>query len=355
VSSHCDEILGTAELPVPNVPGGIPVMVPSGAKRGVVVLFHGLSLVNVGYPYPLNNSTSGDTVLNLSLANDLVADGWVVMFPVELGDGHYSGVQNTGIVADVTNDTGQGSRWMANTMRLWDHCQGYANQQFGNWPMVPFGTSLGGWHALQVAVNRTSTIAAYGAHVAAMLPWTIQFFNEWTASPFSFSGTLNSSMNGLALPQASIQVNESITAALPGPNSIVVNTSGGKQVITYTGTTPGTNTFTGCTGGSGGVTLSTSGSVQQSLFTQGANVAYNALNTLIGSQGVAPPGFIGWETADTVVGYPNQQLLYQTAHAASAPVTSFAGTGTHEFDSAALSAATSWFTSAVDPLCPEVH
>lgn len=77
--------------------------------------------------------------------------------------------------------------------------------------------------------------------------------------------TLNSSMNTLALPQANIQVNESL-ASLPiaptaaNPAFLLVTSTDGSpafQVIKVTGVNTGTNTFTGCSGGTG--TLATNG------------------------------------------------------------------------------------------------
>jgi hypothetical protein len=73
--------------------------------------------------------------------------------------------------------------------------------------------------------------------------------------------TLNSSMNTLALPQASITVNESISGVINSGNSfIVVATSDGNQIVKYTGVNTGTKTFTGCTLGTG--TMSTNGAVK---------------------------------------------------------------------------------------------
>jgi len=61
--------------------------------------------------------------------------------------------------------------------------------------------------------------------------------------------------NGAVLPQATINV--ATTAGLPTSGSFFVNSSAGRQLITYTGLTA--TSFTGCSGGTG--TLSTGGAV----------------------------------------------------------------------------------------------
>jgi hypothetical protein len=87
------------------------------------------------------------------------------------------------------------------------------------------------------------------------------------------AGTLDSTMNALTLPQASIAV-DNMTGTLPAAGSLMVaTTASGPQSVTYTGqsTAGSVTTFTGCTGGSG--TLATGGvvvlqSVTSSRFTQ---------------------------------------------------------------------------------------
>lgn len=61
--------------------------------------------------------------------------------------------------------------------------------------------------------------------------------------------TLDTSMIGLALPQAVIKVVEPVTAAPSGGGTFTVTASFGQITITYSGVDTGANTFTGCTGG----------------------------------------------------------------------------------------------------------
>ena len=354
VTHHCPPTLGTGELPPPRFPGSLDPMVPSGAKRGVVVLLHGLNVTDPGgFPCPLNDSISGDVIKNLTLANDLVADGWVVIFPELLGDSYIDGSQNNGILLDINNDSFvSGIRYRTNILRWWDHAIQYIQRVFGNWPVVVAGSSWGGMQSLHIAINKTSTITGYMAQVPAMRPWTLDFFGEWTKAPYNFNGTLSSAMSGQSLPLSAIIVNESISG-LTAPDSLVVQSAAGTQYLAYTGINTSTKTFTGVTGGTGA--LSTGGSVKQSLFASVINVPFDALNTLGNGQAAVPPrGYIAWETADTVVGFANQALLAGTAIANGAPVVSRARTGGgHQMDATDLTDIMAWFTRSTSPFGPD--
>lgn len=359
VTTHClvNDPVGTGELRAnTSFPGGGAVVLPTGGKRGIVTLLHGLN-GSTAPPLPL---TDGPSLLYLTLANGLAADGWVVIFPVELGDTYGAAGQIAGVGADFFNDTGHGSRLLRNTLNWWDGALISMNGLFAGsaaWPQVPVGVSWGGWHALQLAIGRTSTIAAYCAQVAAMLPWTIANGALYFGTP-QLTYTLASSENGLTLPQTTLQVNEDISGANPGPASLCVASSVSGQIVTYTSLDTVNKKFLGLTGGNtANGTMATGGSVLQSGFTSGADVAYAGLNSLgNGQQGAAPPGFIGWETGDTVVGWSNQQLLFNDANGAGQPVTSHAVTGGgHQLSSADVTAILAWFTATVDPLCPAVH
>lgn len=73
------------------------------------------------------------------------------------------------------------------------------------------------------------------------------------------STTLTSSMNGLTLPRATIEVASTEGFLQPtSQTAIMVMTSNGPQVVQFTGRTP--TSFTGCTGGTG--TMSTGGLVR---------------------------------------------------------------------------------------------
>lgn len=352
VLTHCitDDPLSNGELRANlSFPGGIAPLVPGGSKRGVVIFCHGLGTGPQSLPVPLSGTS-------VTLANDLVADGWVVLAPAELGDSYTGQIQSNGIVNDFTNDAGHGSRWQNNNGLWLDGGLVYVNEEFGNWPIVMIGISWGGLLALQAATKRTSSITAYCAHVAAMLPWTINGVTAFQGAP-NLNFTLASSMNGLTLPQTSLTVNEVITSALAGPGSLVVASSVTAQVVTYTSVNTATKTFNGLTGGNTAFgTMATGGAVVQSSFSSGCDIPFTALNALgNGQQGSPPLGFIGWETADFIVGYSNQQLLYGTASGAGAPVTSLAGTGPHGLSASDVTAIMAWITGPVDAICPAVH
>jgi pimeloyl-ACP methyl ester carboxylesterase len=347
--THClpTGSLGTSEIPVIQVPGGGTVLTPSsGFKRGVVVLLHGLQLINYSaFPVPLiDNSVD----LLLTFATDLATDGWVVLFPGLLGDNNAMS-QNNAIFNDINADSGHGSRLLTNTLHWWDHVVDWVSVNYGNWPIVPFGISWGGWHALQIAINRTSTVIAYGTNTPVTQLWTLPFFSQYDKPPM-VSYTLAPGMNGLNLPQSTITVNESIGGAASSGSLVVATTSGGQpqpQFIYYTGKSG--SSFTGCTGGFGTDTMATNGSVTQSLFTNGLDISPSALN------GINIPGYITWETGDQVVGYANTQILYNTAHAAGAPVSNnVISGGGHVLLTAEINAALDWFTNSVDfPLAPK--
>lgn len=361
VATHClpSGSLGTGQLPVPAFPGpGSSILTPGGSKRGVVVLMHGMLTVDNQFPYPLQDVVGVLPELYNTLATNLQGDGWVVIWPSLIGD-NYLTAQSHGLLGDISNDAGFGSRYANSVWSLWwDHALSYLNANYPGFPVVPFGVSTGGLQAYLVAINRTSSIAAYGAHVPNLLMWAVQKTGvNFNLSPTTWA--LASGMNGLTLPQSTVTVTTSTTGA-PSSGCIVIAANPNTQIIRYTGVSG--STFTGCTGGDGVSTLSTGGQVSQSSSSSGLDIAMTALNALgNGQQGTVPPGFVGWETSDSIVGFANPQTLYNTANGASAPVTSFAGSVDHALDTAAVNAICNaahnagWFPATVDPLCPAVH
>lgn len=135
-----------------------------GSKRGVVVLLHGL--VGKTRPMPLQILDVGGIIPEfvLTFSNALAANGWEVIQPTFAEDWAV-GDPSQAIQTDVTVDTGHGARYLAQTLHWWDHVIAYIAQHYGpTWPIVPFGISWGGWHALQIAANKQPSILAYGAH-----------------------------------------------------------------------------------------------------------------------------------------------------------------------------------------------
>ena len=105
-------------------------------------------------------SNFGGTALWGTLASDLVADGWVVIFPPYQEDFYVGFDASVGITNDISADTNHGARYLASTLHWWDHVLSWINSNYGAWPIVPFGASWGGWRAFSIAANRPSTITS---------------------------------------------------------------------------------------------------------------------------------------------------------------------------------------------------
>jgi hypothetical protein len=172
VATHCGDShsLGTGQLPTNPIPGQAIASIPSGGVghgniRGVVVYGHGW---NEG-----PNQVGGGEVGVQTLVTNLVNDGWIVFnasYPednyVAVPVGFTSATPSTGTYLDFTNDTGHGARYLATWLHTWDHIVGYCQKTYGaGIPIVPFGVSWGGWHMAQIALNKFSTIAAWGIHI----------------------------------------------------------------------------------------------------------------------------------------------------------------------------------------------
>ena len=172
MSSHClpNGFLGTGELAVPNISGSTLTVFnpPSGLRRGVFVLYHGLTQAYpVTAPFPVTDSYSsiGSAMFNTICAN-LAYDGWVVLVPPNQEDPNLISPYS-GIYTDVQNDSGYGARWLTSTLHTFDHIRQYILNTYGNWPICVGGFSRGGWTSLVVAANRQSQLGGYFAHCPA--------------------------------------------------------------------------------------------------------------------------------------------------------------------------------------------
>lgn len=206
VLTHClpSGALGASELPVPNVSAAtMSLMVPAGSKRGVVVLLHGLSSAIASTPYAIVDQGGILPVKFLTFATALVADGWIVAYPVYAED-VAPGVPCLALQADISADAGHGARYLAQMLHWWDHVVAWVQATYGAWPIVPFGMSWGGWHALQIAANRSSTIVAYGAHApVALLSGLSTAFStpaDFTAVNTTGLDTTAAMLNAVAVP-----------------------------------------------------------------------------------------------------------------------------------------------------------
>jgi pimeloyl-ACP methyl ester carboxylesterase len=353
-NTHClpTGSLAAAEIPVPNVLStSVRTYLPVGSKRGVVVLMHGLSVATEPTPPAVltaNTTPTGFQDYSYQLVNSLTADGWVVV-AVPYPEDSYSGVNGAaGIAVSIAADAGYGLLYLNHTTLLWwDHVVQYLKATYGaTIPIVACGISWGGWHAIEVAINRPTTIVGYMAHVPACIlqnanpsiAFTTAFQQEnctgveiassalnactlpgivgygtadeavgWAAS--TFSGTNGTNVNTFTGSQ-SLSVASSANFVVGA--SVKVITSTGYAIITFTGT--GTGILTGCT------TVYGSGTIAS-----GAAVIQNNTDALITAQQVA-----------------------QSSH----QVTRYTSASTHELSSADATEYSSWVASTLDPLCP---
>jgi hypothetical protein len=178
VLTHClpSGTLGTGEIPVCTITSAnTTAYVPSGGIghgfiRGVVVAMHGLSVVQAPIPPVLSadSSVTAFKAFGSTMMTQFINDGWLYL-NVPYPEDYYVSLGVQGIYNDITNDSGHGSRYLTMTLHWWDHIVLYIKSTYGNWPIVAYGGSWGGWHALQIAANRQSTLAAYCPHEPATI------------------------------------------------------------------------------------------------------------------------------------------------------------------------------------------
>jgi hypothetical protein len=133
-------------------------------------------------------------------ANSLVADGWLFILPAYPGDFSVSGVNYpTNFYNDVNNDAGNGSRLYTTMGLWWDHLVGNLSNLYGaNRPIFVSGFSEGAWLALNIAINRMSSIVGYISHCPATL-WENTSINSppitWTGMDLS-----TTALNSVTIP-----------------------------------------------------------------------------------------------------------------------------------------------------------
>lgn len=321
--THClpNGALGTGELPVPNIssatistfnpPGG------AGTRRGVIVYLHGLyaSPVAVPVPYLMTDATVSITsLMNYSLVQNLINDGWVVL-SVPYAEDPYIGVPAIGIYNDVNNDSTDGARYLASTLHGWDHVVTYIQNTYGsNFPIGLFGFSEGGWKALAIAANRASTLSFFMAH-ASLTVWS-SIGTNYTIAGYNYQ-TLNTSgmdisATGLSpIPttlKGMVGYSTADTAVWYGGNSTVATINSGTSpiaVASVTGFTVsggstnfnsvsglGTVTLTGLSGGSGRATFTYTG------YSAGA---FSGLTLISGSGSVTTSSVAVQSTTDSML------------------------------------------------------
>lgn len=199
-NTHClpTGSLGTNELPVPPIPGlntiNTPGALGSNLIRGIVIICHGLND---------NNNTFPD--IPLAFLTSLVADGWITYNTLFQEDLTNLNDPSTAVFNDVNSDTGHGSRYLTSWLHTWDHIVIWVHQTYAvNLPIVVLGFSWGGWHALQIAANKQSTIISYVAHCP------LQFLtnaatsatpgSNWTTLTSTGADISNTGLNGVSIP-----------------------------------------------------------------------------------------------------------------------------------------------------------
>jgi hypothetical protein len=152
----------------------------------------------------------------------LLNDGWAIMaytypevagpmtgYPLNpVGGNAQSNTRgpSQGLWWDIENDPGNGARYLNTTALMFDKIVSYCNallnpvvsgakNYYTPVPIVPWGFSWGGWHALQFAAQRWQNIVGYAIHnPATVLSWTGSVNTDWVYNP-SFSGMNTSGLD----------------------------------------------------------------------------------------------------------------------------------------------------------------
>ena len=291
--THClpNGQLGTSELPCCNISGATITVTnpPAGTlRRGVCVMFHGLYLTAQAVPVPpalVDAYGPFGSVYSLTQAANLANDGWVVL-NVPAPEDAYNGVPGTGVYNDVAADVNNGGRWVQTNLHAWDHVYQYIQNTYGNWPIMVVGNSLGGWRALQIAINRTTQIVGYVSSEPATIFETVGLTyttpNDFAVINWSGANIGPTALNTISIPgmvgystvdtavgwglnttatslvAGTLTVAStagSLSAALGSQRVLLTGLTGGtgRQVLQYTGQSA--TQFTGCTVVSGSGTI----------------------------------------------------------------------------------------------------
>jgi dienelactone hydrolase len=365
-NTHClpTGALGTNELAVPPIIGyaGIPAGgVGHGNIRGVVVWLHGLRGPGSAYPATTPVDTGG--ILPgyfATFTNALITDGWVVLAPIYAEDGFATANPTKGLYNDINSDTGGGSRYLAQMLHWWDHVVAYIKATYGNLPIVPFGMSWGGWHALQIAANRQSTVAAYGCHC----PSNVMDVVSTTVTPgYDFTALANQA-RGLDVFSTALN-----SVTVPG----IIGYGTSDSLVGYSGSTVGSTSNGGIVSNITAWSSPSAGVIKVADYTQftvgpaalitgpggkWANIKFTGVSTsgLTGCTYVAGSAGYTLSTGDTVQQAGTVQLIgAQQAAQPTHPVTANSTTNNHAFLLADSATYVSWFTGTVDPIAPKVY
>lgn len=208
-TSHClpNGQLGTNELPVPNVSGQAVTTYspPAGSRRGVIVFFHGLQFAANQFPVPPSLPDTYNALgsnMTASLCQNLAQLGWVVIQVMDQED-TYPGIPGVGVYNDIntiqTSGTAGtfGARYLASSLHLWDHVYQYVQNTYaplagGVVPVIPVGTSFGGWRAVAVTQNRLGSTTPPSGIISNQGSHIFETISALATSPYAF-GNINCS------------------------------------------------------------------------------------------------------------------------------------------------------------------
>lgn len=176
IATHClpNGSLGTDELGIPGINANSITTVHAttgvGNRRGIVVMCHGLETGTFGSVPPglVDGGTIGFEGYYSTFANMVAADGWEVINVLYQED-TYDGSPAQGFYNDISNDSGNGLRYLNSTLHWWDHIKAYIAVTYGsNWPIVIFGVSHGGAKSLEIVGKHPKPqLTAFIAHAPA--------------------------------------------------------------------------------------------------------------------------------------------------------------------------------------------
>lgn len=265
--THClpSGSLGTGELPVNSLTlSNINVSDPGvGNRRGIVVFQHGLlEFDGFGFPIPIPNTTvaPGLSAQIGDFVTAVVAAGWISWYPPNQED-FYSppASPGAGVLNDVVNDTGHGTRYLNSTIRWYTHLRALACKAYNitdaQLVVVLAGWSWGATRSLWLAANHVPGIAGFISHEPACLPENAQVaaVPGWNAANWS----------GLDLPSTYLTAANAVSTVVPG----IIGYGTLDQIVGYQnpgGSLPTNNTdaiLTACA--SGGMTQITRNAVTE--------------------------------------------------------------------------------------------
>lgn len=259
---------------------------------------------------------------------------------------------------DMLNDAGFGSRYKMTLLRWYPHIEDYFHRKFG-WtiPLVPFGASSGGFHALLWAINRQAQLLGYMSAFPATL-WS----NPSTAftTPINFGPAVVSGLAALPNGTSGLDLGPTDLNAVTIPGMVGWGTSdtavGFSQTTVAAGSAganvaalPSGNLFVADeTKVNAGplIQVATSAGTAWLSFASKTAGELSGCTLLAGSGTVSTGGAVVQSLTDAVTA---------AAITAGRPVTRYSDGGQHSLTVADANAFAAWVISTLNPLAPAVH